>query len=832
LFHFWRKYLKFFTDVNQSGNDILVRGYEDGRRIEEAVKYKPFVFIPSNRPSTYKTLEGHGVEKVTFNSIGAAHKYLKDYEGVENFKIYGQTSWDYLYIWDKYRGEIEYDPKQISVVILDIETDSKGGFGDIVAADRAVTAITIRKNGKSVVFGTKCYYSKSPDVSFVLCHNEGVLLDWFLAYWDKDEWSPDVVTGWNVEGFDVPYLVKRITQVLGEDKARELSPWRKLSKRTIISRGKEQEIYIPVGIQVLDYMQVYRKFSFKVQESYSLDYISEDVLGQKKLEYRDLGYRSLDDLYERGYETFIDYNIRDCELIEMLENKLGMLGQIFAMAYLAKVNYSDMMATVRPWDGLTHDWLMSRNIVVPPKVKNEDKAFEGGFCEETPAKGYGWVVSFDVTSMYPHIIMGWNISPETFLGKLSYLSTDQLLNGELKIEKDVAVAGNMATYRRDIHGFLPQIMQTIFDRRVIFSKRMEEAEKKQAAGDKSEETKREISVCDNVQKALKTLMNSGYGAIANRFFRYFSIDNAQAITLTGQLAIRWVEKHINEYLNRVFKTKEVRYVIAVATDSVYVNFDLVVPHLVPKNYPKEKTTDAIDKFCRDVINPKIQSWFEELGRYTNVREQKLKMARECIADRAIWRGKNNYILNMVDKKGVRYYPPKLKIVGIEAIKSSTPAVCRKAIKDIFGIIMNGTCDDAKEYVTKFKSEYSSFPFEKIAFPRGLKVLEEYFDETKLYRKGTPAHVRGGILYNEYLVRCGLSTKYPLIYKGDKIKFAYLKSPNPLGDDVIAVPSELPPEFGLDKYVDRERQFQQTFLDIIESILSIVEWDISNKATLF
>ena len=584
---------------------------------------------------------------------------------------------------------------------------------------------------------------------------------------------PDVISGWNVEGFDVPYLVKRITQVLGEDKARDLSPWRKLSKRTIFSRGKEQEIYIPVGIQVLDYMQVYRKFSFKVQESYSLDYISEDVLGEKKLDYRDLGYRSLDDLYERGYETFIDYNIRDCELIEMLENKLGMLGQIFAMAYLAKVNYGDMMATVRPWDGLTHDWLMSRNIVVPPKVKNEDKAFEGGFCEETPAKGYGWVVSFDVTSMYPHIIMGWNISPETYLGKLPYLSTDQLLNGELKIEKDVAVAGNMATYRRDIHGFLPQIMQTIFEKRVVFSKRMEEAEKKQAAGDKSPEVERDISVYHNMQQALKILMNSGYGAIANRFFRYFSIDNAQAITLTGQLAIRWVEKHMNEYLNRVLKTKEARYVIAVATDSVYVNFDLVVPHLAVGNLSKDKTTDAIDKFCQKVINPKIQSWFDELGRYTNVREQKLKMARECIADRAIWRGKNNYLLNMVDKKGVRYDPPKLKIVGIEAIKSSTPAVCRKSIKEIFTLIMNGEEKDAIDYVKNFRSEFDKLPFEKIAFPRGVKVYEEYLSENGLYRKATPAHVRAAIIYNHFLKEKHLDDRYARIYKGDKLKFAYL-----------------------------------------------------------
>ena len=372
--------LKSYTDISVSGNDILVRGYEDGRQIKEKVGFKPFLFIPSNKESSYKTLEGRSVERVNFLSIGAAHQYIKKYEGVENFKIYGQTSWDYLYIWDNYRGEIEYDPKQISMVILDIETDSKGGFGDIVAADRAVTAITLRKNGKSVAFGTKYYKTKSSDVYYVLCEDEIALLYRFLEYWN--DWSPDVITGWNVEGFDVPYLVKRITQVLGEDQARRLSPWNKLTKRTIMSRGKEQEIYIPVGIQVLDYMQVYRKFSFKVQESYSLDYISEDVLGQKKLDYRDLGYQSLDDLYERGYETFIDYNIRDCELVELLENKLGMLGLIFTTAYIAKVNFSDMFGTIRAWDGLAHDFLMSRNIVIPPMERKPDRTFEGGFVKE------------------------------------------------------------------------------------------------------------------------------------------------------------------------------------------------------------------------------------------------------------------------------------------------------------------------------------------------------------------------------------------------------------------------------------------------------------------
>ena len=826
--------MRFYVDVSTSGNDILLIGYEEGRRIKESFKFQPFLFIPSNRPSSYKTLEGKSVERINFPSIGAAHQYIRKYEGIENFKIYGITSFDYLYIWDNYRGQIEYDPKLISVVAIDIEVDSHAGFGDIVAADRAVTAITMRKNGKSVTFGCRYYKPKSDNVEYVLCQDEADLLSRFLDYWNDEKWIPDCLTGWNIEGYDLPYLVRRITKVLNEDQAKRLSPWNKLSKKTIVSHGKEQEIYTPVGIQVLDYMLIYKKFSFKTQESYSLDYISEDVLGKKKLDYRELGYRSLDDLYERNFELFLDYNIRDVELIELLEQKLGMLQLMYTMAYIAKVNASDMFGTIRAWDGLCHDFLMSRNIVVPPKANNLDKTFEGGFVKEVKESAYGWNISFDLTSLYPYIIMCFNISPETFVKKLTAMDMTDLLNDGLnKIDKEgCAVAANMCLYSKEKHGFLPQIMKMLFDNRVIYKKRMMAAKKKKADGNTSYEIEKEISVYHNMQYAFKILLNSGFGSVGNRWFRYFSIDNAQAITLTGQFIIQYIEKKMNIYLNGLLKTEGVDYIIAMDTDSIYINFDKIVEKITKPEMTRDEKVDIIDSFCKKVIEPKLATWFDELGKYCSVYEQKFNMKREIIADKGIWRGAKNYILNVLDEEGIRSNGQKLKIMGIEAVKSSTPAVCRKAIKDIFGIIMKGTCDDAKEYVKNFKSEYSSFPFEKIAFPRGCKVLEEYYDETKLYRKGTPAHVRGAILYNEFLLRKELDKTYPLIYKGDKIKFAYLKSPNPLGDDVIAVPSELPPEFGLDKYVDRERQFQQTFLDIIESILSIVEWNISDRATLF
>ena len=672
------------------------------------------------------------------------------------------------------------------------------------------------------------------EVEYVLCQDEAELLCRFLDYWNDEKWIPDCLTGWNIEGYDLPYLVRRITKVLGEDQARRLSPWNKLSKKTIVSHGKEQEIYTPVGIQVLDYMLIYKKFSFKTQESYSLDYISEDVLGEKKLDYRELGYRSLDDLYERNFELFLDYNIRDVELIELLEQKLGMLQLMYTMAYIAKVNASDMFGTIRAWDGLCHDFLMSRNIVVPPKANNLDKTFEGGFVKEVKESAYGWNISFDLTSLYPYIVMCFNISPETFVKKLTAMDMTDLLNDGLsKIDKEgCAVAANMCLYSKEKHGFLPQIMKMLFDNRVIYKKRMMAAKKKKADGNTSYEIEKEISVYHNMQYAFKILLNSGFGSVGNRWFRYFSIDNAQAITLTGQFIIQYIEKKMNIYLNGLLKTEGVDYIIAMDTDSIYINFDKIVEKITKPEMTRDEKVDIIDSFCKKVIEPKLATWFDELGKYCSVYEQKFNMKREIIADKGIWRGAKNYILNVLDEEGIRSNGQKLKIMGIEAVKSSTPAVCRKAIKDIFGIIMKGTCDDAKEYVKNFKSEYSSFPFEKIAFPRGVKVYEEYLSENGLYRKGTPAHVRAAIIYNHFLKERGLDGRYPLIYKGDKLKFAYLKIPNPIQDDVIAVPAELPPEFGLDKYVDRERMFQQTFLDIIESILSIVEWDISNRATLF
>lgn len=565
---------KFYVDVSLNRNEVLLRGYENGRRIQESIEYKPYVFVPAKKETKFKTLEGHYVDKLEFDSIREARDFIKKYEDVENFKIYGLTNFDYLFIYDNYPGKIEFDPSLISLVILDIETDSSSGFPDIQLADKAVTAITLKKNGKALSLGMKYYKPKTADVEYVLCKDEAELLRNFLFYWNSEKWSPDVISGWNIDHFDIPYLVNRITRVLSEEDAKRLSPWGKLHQKRVFIKGREVEMFVPVGIQVLDYMEVYKKFSFKVQESYSLNYIASEVLGEKKVDYSEYG--SLHNLYEKNFELFIDYNVHDCTLIERLEDKLGMIKQIYITAFMTKVNFTDMFATVRPWDGLIHSYLLDRGIVVPQVEAKIEQAFEGGYVKEVNPSKFGWLVSFDVTSMYPHIVISQNISPETYLGRLPQLTTDDLLNGGLEkhrneIKKnDYSVAGNMCVYRRDKQGFLAALMKQIFDSRAEFKKKKKEAEKRYEESP-SEELKKEIATYDVAQQALKIIANLGYGAVSNRWFRFFSIANAQAITLTGQLTIRWVEKKLNEYMNKILKTKDESYVIYVDTDSVAGN---------------------------------------------------------------------------------------------------------------------------------------------------------------------------------------------------------------------------------------------------------------------
>jgi len=835
----------FYTNFLRHKGYVLIRGYEFGERVIRKVHYKPTLYVSSSKPdfeSEFRTLDGRKVMEVQQESMWESKKWIEANSGVANRDIFGSTNYEYACINEMYPGQIQYDPSLVSVVTLDIETDSSSGFPNVMTADKAIVAITLKRGSRIVTLGLKDYKPHLPNVEYVKCSNEHELLEQFLDFWESRYFSPDILTGWFIEQFDLPYIVNRITRLFGEDTAKRLSPWKILDMRTIEIKGREVQVYSPNGIAILDYMRLYKKFSFSNQESYTLDYISEKDLGDKKVDYKSLGYTSLDDLYKRNHQLYIEYNIQDVNLVAALEDKHRFIEQVMAIAYDAKVNYEDCFTTVRMWDTIIHNYLLDQGVVVPhfsPSTKHFD--IVGGYVKEPKPNLYEWVVSFDLTSLYPHLIMQYNISPDTYRGKIADSYTiEQILEGDMfkkygkwMKENDVNITPNSCIYTREKQGFLAALMEKMFDDRNKYKKLMIEAKKK------FEETKdpdwgKKISAYHNLQLAKKIQLNSAYGALGNKYFRWFNADNAEAITTAGQLSIRWIEEHMNDFLNSLLKTDGEDYVIACDTDSMYVNLDKLVRFSFggrPDHDQATRVVDFLDTACKKKIEPYIASCYEELSRLTNAYQQKMHMKRESIADKGLWTGKKHYVMQSYDDEGVRYTTPKIKMVGIEAVRSSTPKVCRDSIKKAINILLNQGKDSLTKYIDEFREEFYAMPVEDVAFPRGLKGLSDYRDVSNIYQKGTPIQVRGALLFNHFVVNKQLENKYQLLSDGDKIKFCYLKKPNPIHENVISFVGTLPTELNLTSYIDYELQFEKAFIDPIKTITDVLKWDLTNSATL-
>ena len=339
----------------------------------------------------------------------------------------------------------------------------------------------------------------------------------------------------------------------------------------------------------------------------------------------------------------------------------------------------------------------------------------------------------------------------------------------------------------------------------------------------------EATALHNFQMAKKIQINSLYGGLGNIYFRWYQRNLAEGITMSGQLSIRWMEKYINLYLNKLFKTEDEDYVIACDTDSMYIRLERLVNSVFgDEQQDTQKIVKFLDNVCEKKLQPFIDDTFASLGEYMQVMKQKMVMKREAIANKGIWTGKKHYILNVYNNEGVEYSEPKLKMQGIEAVRSSTPAACRKNIKKALEVIMNQDEKAAIKFITDFKMEFMTLPFEDIAFPRSVRDLKKYQDASSIYRKSTPIHVKGSLIYNALLREHKIDTKYPIIRDGDKIKFAYLRTPNPARDSVISVPGELPKQLNIHPYVDYERQFDKSFLEPIKSILDAVGWQIKDR----
>ena len=841
---------KFYTSVERYGNNILHRGYENGKRFSYRVPFQPTLYVhtPKAGEEGYKSLTDGNLplSPHKFGDMREAKNFIEEYKGVHGMKIFGSTNYITQFIQEEYPEKISYDVSHVNIVSFDIEVDIRDGFANIDEADNPITSIAYHSSRSDIYYllGQKDYDKTQTvtdipqdKIQYVKFDSEVQLLQYFVKLWTTD--YPDIVTGWNVEYFDIMYIVTRIIRLLGEETAKRLSPHKSIKKQSREIFGKVNSTYSLMGIAVIDYMDAFKKFGYKYgpQESYRLDHIAYVVLGEKKIDYSEYG--SLTSLYDENPQLYLDYNLKDTQLIARLEEETGLLALVMTVAYDGGVNYGDAFGTVGIWESTIYRRLIKDKIVPPLKGGPGMRAGDlvGGYVKDPKVGMHPWVVSFDLNSLYPHLMLQYNMSPETYMpDDREYVTQDMVLKGEYQNDrKDVSVAANGVCFSNKKLGIIPEIIDEYYNNRSVIKKQMIAAEQQFEIETDSTELKRlkrEINQLHNSQMSIKIAMNSLYGATANIYFLYYINEMAEAITTSGQLSIRYAQKSVNDYLNKILGTDDTDYIIYIDTDSIYVDFGPLITEVFgTTDIDKNKGEEFLDRVCSTKIEQIIEDGYEKLAADLGTYRNAMVMKREKIAHRGIFVAKKRYILNTLNSEGVHYDTPKISVTGLESVRSSTPEVCREKLKECFEVIMNTDEKTTQDFIQDFREEFRKLDPVAIAKTSGTDNIKKYQDKTSLYRKGCPMHVRGAIMYNHFLKEKGLDKKFETIQGGDKVKFLYLKVPNPIRENVVSVPGLLPKQLGLHEYIDYELQFDKVFLNPIQSILDAVGWSAEKVNTI-
>jgi len=839
--------MKFYTCAHQYGSKVLVRGVHNGVRFTKRADFSPTLYVKAKtkEESTHKSLFGEPLQPIEFEDNNAAKEFIQTYGKVENFPIYGQTNYGYQYITRNYPGEIQWDITQLNIQTIDIETSSEHGFPDVHNPVEEVLLITVKNlvTRQIITFGCGEFDDKCEEIQnlreqgnkflYVNCDNERDLIETFLRWYSEN--YPDIITGWNCDLFDIAYLISRVERLFCSEEdntmKKKFSPWGLVRRKNVTIMGREHISYEITGVAIIDYIDLYKKFTYTRRESYKLDFIGEVELGVKKLENP---YETFREFYVKDWQKFVEYNVRDVEIVDALERKMKLVELILTMAYDAKCNFNDVFSQVRTWDCILYNHLNDKNIQIPQKKENQGRQIEGAYVKEPRPGQYDWVVSFDATSLYPSIIMQYNQSPETLInGVVKDTTVRGLLDKKYDLDDlkqdDYCMTANGYCYTRERQGLFPEIVQKFFDDRQRYKKLMIAAEKEYEQT-KNPKLKNDISKYNNFQMARKIQLNSLFGAMGNEYFRYYDARIAEGITMTGQYIIQEVGKALNDYLNKVVGTKGHDYSFYSDTDSCYISLD----PLVRKFYPgmdRDKLIGILDKICEEKITEAINKSCDGLADYTNAFQKKIVFKREAIAERGLWVAKKRYALNVYDNEGVRYKDPKLKVMGLEIVRSSTPAPVRESLKEAVRLALTTDEKTLQGFIEHTRILFNKFEPEQIAFPRGVNGLMKYTSGADIYAKGTPMHVRGALMYNHLLRKNKLDKKYELIQEGEKIKFLYLKEPNHIRENCIAFIGKIPKELDLDRYIDYNTMFEKSFLEPIKQIIEGLGWKTEVTASL-
>lgn len=855
----------FYTNVQVYGNNILYIGYRNGRKFKYKVPYSPTLFVPTNEESEFKTLNGENLLKVKKSSIKETREFIKKCEGIENFKLYGNDRFQYCFISDMFKNDVEWDLSKVKIAIIDIEVDSNPATGGYAKPDdpfQPIVSIGLKFLGddRVYVWGYNDFQC-AENVNYFKCKDEYSLYKSFLNFWDQE--APDVISGWFIETFDIPYIVNRFRKIVGNSETSRLSPWgiiRDKNNRVNIGGGfsREEITYSFFGIATLDYVTLYKKYQpgGNSKERYKLDYIAQEEINECKLEYEG----SLHNLYTTDYQKFIEYNIQDVVLIESLDNKCKLFNLALILAYDSKTNYEDIFTQTRMWDAMIYDFLKKKNIQVPMIKIGEDVGYEGAFVKEPIAGLHKWVVTLDATSLYPSIIMGKNIGPETIVDPENYskemrdlissgVNVNSLLEKSYDLtflkEQNVTLCPNGQFFRTDKKGFLTEMVEKVFAVRQQYKKNRIKAEQEyeeiceqlkhktdKSLLDRKKELEYEISKYDILQLAKKLSLNSLYGCMGTKYFRFFDVRLAEAITLEGQLSIKYVQKSVNTYLNDILKSSNKDFVLGIDTDSVLLSLEYLVEKTVKDMKEPNEIANYLVKVAEKKLQPYVDSVTQDLSEYLNSYSNKINFKLEKICSAGIWSGaKKRYALMVYSNEGVVYSEPKLKVTGLEVVQSTTPAVIKKALRDCLLIFLSGDEDQLIEYVKNFKDNFSNFSVEDISFPQGVNGMEKYANPHTIYSKGTPVYVRAGLMYNKLLSDKGLDKIYESIKSGDKVKFVYLKLPNPTRENVIAYPEKFPTELDLLQYVDYNTMYEKGFIKPLAPLAEAAKWRYERILTI-
>lgn len=872
----------YYTNVELIGNFILERYLVDGVEHRRKVPFEPSLFHHSQEPSAYKDIYNRSVREKFFDSISDARKWKKDMQDFGK-EVMGMDDFILQYLYKQYTPEINFDISEIDIANVDIEVVSKDGFPEPSICKWEIDAIThySSKQKKYFVFSTRMW-SKSKSIlpqhildnlEYNWYASEKEMMIGYINFWRQN--TPNILTGWNIERFDLPYIVNRIRKLWGDKAPDKLSPWGKIEEKTVYDMGgREETVYKIVGVNLIDYLELYKKFTFVTRPSYKLGYIGEVELKDTKLEFDG----PLWQLAEQDPQTYVDYNIKDVDLIVRLDERLNLMLLVLSVSYYARVNYNNVFSPLKTWDGIIHYSLMQNNTVVPENKKHSKEDYGGAFVKD-PIMGYHrWLTSFDLTSLYPKLIGQYNISPETLM---DYFTPPDL---EEFIEKrhtwnnlGYSCTPNGMMYTKTKLGVIPTEIDKVFNQRKFHkntsfgynflhakaglvshgansgsSERVDMSELVKVKKDDMEDYLKQFSIeqltqiineapklekiHDVQQHARKVLINSLYGALGNEFFRYYDIRNAEAVTSSGRLSIRWIERKLNEYFNKLLVTSDVDYVVYIDTDSVYLKLGALVDRVCEmkgikeSDWTKLQWVDFIDKFAKEKVEPFISNSYQELADYMNAYQQNMFMDREAIADTGFWTAKKRYCLNVWDNEGKRLYNdagdliPKLKIMGLETQRSSTPPFVAKSLKESIRLILQTDEQTLQDHVAKVNAEYRSRPYQDISSVTSANNIEKYSDKYYNPLKGCLGHIKGVLAYN----RMSVSFKeVDPIRSGEKVQLLLLKPNNPTRSEIIAYPSgdKIPEEFALDlkNIINYNLMYEKHFLKPLLNICGSINW---------